>query len=123
MPELPDLARVERVLGARIRGRRIVAARTGDPTVLRIMVRQAFPANLVGRVVTGVERRGHFMRFSLDADLVLVVNAMLVGRYQLLEKGSWEGMRRGKDPAGLGFAITFEDGGELRYLDDKRMGK
>src|SRR5450432_245377 len=122
MPELPDLVRVERVLGARIRGRRIGAARTGDPTVLRIMVRQAFPANLVGRVVTGVERRGHFMRLARDADLVLVVSAMLVGRYQLMEKERWEANRR-KDPAGLGFAITFEDGGELRYLDDKRMGK
>jgi formamidopyrimidine-DNA glycosylase len=120
MPELPDLVRVERVLSAAIAGRRVRAARTGDPTVLRIMVSEPFPANLVGRVLRGVERRGHFMRFAFDADLVLVVNAMLVGRYRLLPGSE---AAREKDPAALGFALAFEDGPELRYIDDKRMGK
>jgi formamidopyrimidine-DNA glycosylase len=120
MPELPDLVRVERVLSAALASRRVVRWRTGDPTVLRIMVAEPFPEVVVGRILREVARRGHFMRFAFEGDLVLVVNAMLVGRYRLLSAAEATGE---KDPVALGFALTFEDGTELRYMDDKRMGK
>ena len=51
MPELPDLVHVEDVLREALVGKTISAARTGDPrdpTVLRIMVREPFPALLPG---------------------------------------------------------------------------
>ena len=120
MPELPDLVHVERVLGERLIRRKVTAARTGDPTVLRMMVPGEFAGALVGQTVTTVERRGHFMRFGFDGDVVLVVNAMLVGKYRLL---SPEEARVEKDPSALGFALAFDDGADLRYIDDKRMGK
>lgn len=119
MPELPDLVRVERVLAAALGGRTVAAARVGDPTVLRLMIPGDFAAAVVGRVVQSIARRGHFMRFAFDGELVLVVNAMLVGKYRLLPASA----KREKDPVSLGFALTFDDGTELRYLDDKRMGK
>jgi len=120
MPELPDLVHVERVLGERLIGRRVTAARTGDPTVLRMMIPGDFAAALVGQVVRSVERRGHFMRFGFDGDVLLVVNAMLVGKYRLLAPDE---ARPDKDRVALGFALVFDDAAELRYLDDKRMGK
>jgi formamidopyrimidine-DNA glycosylase len=119
MPELPDLVRVERVLAAALSGRTVAAARVGDPTVLRLMIPGDFAAAVVGRLLRTIERRGHFMRFGFDGELVLVVNAMLVGKYRLLPASA----KREKDPVALGFALTFDDGAELRYLDDKRMGK
>jgi formamidopyrimidine-DNA glycosylase len=121
MPELPDLVHVEAGLRAAVVGRRIAAARTGDPTVLRIMVSEPFPAVLVGRTLEGVERRGHFMRFGLEGGLVLVVNAMLVGRYRLLPSGSDTAGK--KDPRSLGLALAFDGAPELQYLDERRMGK
>src|SRR5580765_257027 len=120
MPELPDLVHVEAELRAALAGKRITAARTGDPTVLRVMVTDPFPAVLVGRTLAGVERRGHFMRFALSDGLVVVVNAMLVGRYRLVPPG---GEPNKKDPRSLGLALVFENAPELQYLDDKRMGK
>jgi formamidopyrimidine-DNA glycosylase len=146
MPELPDLVHVEAGLRAAVAGRRIAAARTGDPTVLRIMVGEPFPAVLAGRTLERVDRRGHFMRFALGArraeaapapepvaegsepsqgsaledHLVLVVNAMLAGRYRLVPAGSDTNK---KDPRSLGLALVFDDGPELQYLDEKRMGK
>jgi formamidopyrimidine-DNA glycosylase len=120
MPELPDLVHVEAGLRAAVVGKRITAARTGDPTVLRIMVAEPFPAGLVGRTLAGVARRGHFMRFALDDDLVVVVNAMLVGRYRLVPPGA-ESTK--KDPRALALALVFDGAPELQYLDDKRMGK
>lgn len=85
------------------------------------MMPEAFPAALAGRRLESVERRGHFLRFELEGGRLLIVNAMLVGRYVLAEPSA-------KDPAALVFALRFvRDGGdeaiELRYLDDKRMGK
>src|SRR3954463_8384095 len=120
MPELPDLVHVANVLSAALVGRRVTAARTGDPTVLRMMVPGDFGPAMTGRTVETVERRGHFMRFGFAEDRVLVVNAMLVGKYRLLTP---EEAAREKDPVALGFALAFDDGRELRYVDDKRMGK
>lgn len=120
MPELPDLVHVANVLSAALVGRRVTAARTGDPTVLRMMVPGDFGPAMTGRVVETIERRGHFMRFGFSEDRVLVVNAMLVGRYRLLTP---EEAAREKDPVALGFALAFDEGRELRYVDDKRMGK
>lgn len=121
MPELPDLVHVEEVLRAALLGKTISAARTGDPTVLRIMVRAPFPALLVGRQLTTIDRRGHFMRFGLGDGLVIVVNAMLAGRYKLIATGR-EATKK-KDPRALGLALVFEGAPELQYVDEKRMGK
>ena len=119
MPELPDLVHVEAGLRAAVVGKRITAARTGDPTVLRVMVSEPFPGVLVDRTLAAVERRGHFMRFALDNDLVIVINAMLVGRYRLVPPGSEPNK---KDPRSLALALVFDGGApELQYLDDKRM--
>jgi formamidopyrimidine-DNA glycosylase len=124
MPELPDLAYVESVLRPALVGRRVTAARTGDPTVLRIMVTEPFPDLLVGRSITALSRRGHFMRFALDGDLVLVVNAMLVGRYKLIPAvASDSDARQKKDPRALGLALVLDDGVQMHYVDEKRMGK
>jgi formamidopyrimidine-DNA glycosylase len=123
MPELPDLVHVEEVLRKTIAGKTITGARTGDPTVLRLMVAEPFPALLIGRRVETVERRGHFMRFGISGGLVIVVNAMLVGRYKLVPTGPGAPKEGKKDPRALGLALVFETGPELQYLDDKRMGK
>ena len=122
MPELPDLVHVEAGLRAALAGKRITAARTGDPTVLRVMVTQPFPDVLAGRRLETIDRRGHFMRFALEGDLVIVVNAMLVGRYKLIAAGAAADKTK-KDPRSLGLALTFDDAPELQYLDEKRMGK
>jgi formamidopyrimidine-DNA glycosylase len=118
MPELPDLVHVEAGLRSAIGGMRIVGARTGDPTVLRLMLAEPFPDLLIGRTVEAIDRRGHFMRFGLSGDLVLVINAMLVGRYKL---GPAEAGK--KDPRALGLALVLDGGIELQYVDEKRMGK
>jgi len=118
VPELPDLVYVEEELSRAIAGRRVIGARTGDPLVLRVMVPEPFPGVLVGRRILEVRRRGHFMRFGLEDGLVIVVNAMLAGRYYLVAPGA-----KKKDSRALGLALELEDAPELQYVDEKRMGK
>jgi formamidopyrimidine-DNA glycosylase len=117
VPELPDLVHIEAKLQAAITGKKIVAARTGDPLVLRVMVREPFPALLVGRAVRRVIRRGHFMCFELGDDLLIAVNLMLAGRFSLVTAGE------GKAPRALALALELEGGQELRIVDDKHMAK
>jgi formamidopyrimidine-DNA glycosylase len=117
MPELPDLVHIEAKLREALVGHRIVRARTGDPLVLRIMVREPFPALLVGRTVKEVVRRGHFICLGLDQDLLIAVNLMLAGRFSLVPAGD------AKLPAALALAVEMDDGRELRIVDDKRMAK
>lgn len=119
MPELPDLQYVAERLDARLRGHVVTAARIGDPTVLRIMVDRSLPEFLCGQTLKAIGRRGHFLRFDFGPDAVVVINAMLVGKYRIREPSE----KRGNDPNALGFAWSFDDGVELLYLDDKRMGK
>jgi formamidopyrimidine-DNA glycosylase len=112
------------VLQDTLAGKTIATARTGDPTVLRLMVSEPFAALLTGRRLEAVERRGQFLRFAIEGGLVVVVNAMLAGRYKLVDpKAAKAGGAAKKDPRALGLALTFEGGPELLYLDDKRMGK
>jgi formamidopyrimidine-DNA glycosylase len=121
MPELPDLVHIEHKLREALLGRTITAARAGDPTVLRIMVTLPFPETLVGRRFDSVIRRGHFMCIGLDGGLTLAINLMLVGRFYLVAPD-------GRGPKSMALALECsprEDAPaiELRYVDDKRMGK
>jgi formamidopyrimidine-DNA glycosylase len=104
MPELPDLAHIEAKLRPALVGQQIADARTGDPTVLRMMVDEPLGAALRARHITSVDRRGHFMRFGIEGDRVIVINAMLVGKYRLLAPAELEGK---KDPRALGLALAL----------------
>ena len=59
--------------------------------------------------------------FSLDTGDVLVVNAMLAGRFQHVDPTA--GAKARKRPARMAFVLTLSDGTELRYVDDRFMGK
>ncbi|MDX2022475.1 MAG: DNA-formamidopyrimidine glycosylase family protein [Deltaproteobacteria bacterium] len=119
MPELPDLLHVESQLAPVFVGARIIGLRVGDPVPFRVMIDAKIPDLLLGRTLTAVERRGHFMRFAFTEDVVLVVNAMLAGRYAMVPAAA----DPKADPKSLVLALSFDNGKELRYLDAKRMGK
>jgi formamidopyrimidine-DNA glycosylase len=117
VPELPDLVHVEGKLRAALAGRMVTSARTGDPLVLRVMVRDPFPGVLVGRTVQAVVRRGHFMCVELDQHLLIAVNLMLAGRFFLAEAGEK------KAPRALALGLEVDGEIELRIVDEKRMAK
>jgi len=113
MPELPDLLYVLSRLRDRLPGREVTAERVREPVVLRYTVRGNLSL-LLGRVLADVFRKSHFLVFRFDG-LDLAVNPMLAGRFRLAEPGD-------PDEKSLGFALGFGEV-ELRYLDDKKMGK
>jgi formamidopyrimidine-DNA glycosylase len=117
MPELPDLLYVRSRLAQELVGRRVESERIGEPVVLRFLVRGNLSL-LLGRTLRDVSRKGHFLVFRFEG-LDLAVNPMLAGRFRLCAPGE-------KDEAALAFALGFDAAAgstELRYLDDKKMGK
>jgi formamidopyrimidine-DNA glycosylase len=113
MPELPDLLHIQARLRERLLGRTVTAERVRDPVVLRFAVRGNLSL-LLGRPLEDLIRHAHFLVFRFEG-LDLAVNPMLAGRFRLAEPGD-------RDEAALAFALGFGEV-ELRYLDDKKMGK
>ena len=113
MPELPDLLYILKSLREALLGRPVTAERVKEPVVLRYAVRGNLSL-LLGRKLADLGRRSHFLAFRFEG-LDLAVNPMLAGRFRLAGPGQ-------KDEASLAFALGFGEV-ELRYLDDKKMGK
>jgi len=114
MPELPDLLYVMGILRPALIGRTVAAQRLTAPVVLRSLVKGDLTL-LVGRTVDDIQRRAHFLVFRFG-DLDLAVNPMLAGRFKLAEPTA-------RMEAAACFVLTFVPGPDLRYLDDKKMGK
>lgn len=113
MPELPDLLHIERKLGERLAGRLLQSERVREPVVLRFAVRGNLSL-LLGRRLERVLRHGHMIVLRFEG-FDLAVNPMLAGRFRLSAPAA-------REEASLAFALGFDDV-ELRYLDDKAMGK
>ena len=119
MPELPDLLHVLSKLRGSLLGQHVSKDRVREPIVLRFAV----PGNLSllqGRALSEIFRKSHFLVFRFEG-LDLAINPMLAGRFRLARPGE-------RDEASLCFALEFssragEDPVEMRYLDDKKMGK
>ena len=118
MPELPDLTIVAEELTARASGRTVQEATAPAPILVRATPSEL--ATLAGTTLGPTTRRGKFLvlRFDRDAavERLLAANAMLAGRFWLLDRA--ERVR-----ARTGLRMRFADGGELRYVDTEMLGK
>jgi formamidopyrimidine-DNA glycosylase len=116
MPELPDLEYIVSVLGRVLPGRRIHQARVMNPIVLRLDVSGTLQDVTVGQAFGRCRRHGHFVVLKIGEAHELIVNPMLAGRFRLCGE-------REKAERSLCLAFGLDRGEELRYLDEKQMGK
>jgi formamidopyrimidine-DNA glycosylase len=115
MPEIPDLEAIRSFLNKRIIGVGITSVEALIPHVVRTP-RADFEATLTGNRFAEITRRGKFLLFPLVDESVLVINAMLTGRFQYVRPAE-------KKLAKTCFIISFDDGWQLRYSDRLLMGK
>lgn len=117
MPERPDLAYVIPRLSDGLVGQTIDVVRVKEPIVLRVGVEGRIDTLLNGRRIEAVRRHLHFVVFDLQpSELTLAIHPMLAGRFRFDPPGR-------RDLKSLCVAWGLSDGRELRYRDDKRMGK
>ena len=113
MPEWPDLHVVRGRLEKALVGKEIVLVRIGDPLVFRST--RPVETFLAHQRFTGVRQRGKFLIFDLDHGRI-VVNPMLAGVFELADAED-------KLSRSTALSLVLDDGTDLRYRDDKRMGK
>ena len=115
MPEIPDLEAIRGFLNERVGGTKIERAEFLIPVVFRV-TKDDFVRILEGNSFLEIKRHGKFLLFPLADGHVLVINAMLTGRFQYVEP---ERKRRAKTC----MLVALDDGHELRYWDERLMGK
>ncbi|MGQ9572602.1 MAG: Fpg/Nei family DNA glycosylase [Dehalococcoidia bacterium] len=115
MPELPDLEAYRSFFNRRLPGIAIEAVTVLIPLVVRAP-KDEFIAALIGNAFSEVERRGKFLLFSLKSGHHLAVHPMLSGRFQYCPP---QEKRRAKTC----FSLALANGQELRYFDERLMGK
>ncbi|MEB3750197.1 DNA-formamidopyrimidine glycosylase [Geobacillus sp. FSL W8-0032] len=115
MPELPEVETIRRTLLPLVSGKTIAAVRVFWPKIIRHPHDpQAFADRLAGQTVRGIERRGKFLKFLLDED-VLISHLRMEGRYTVASA---------HDPLAphTHVVFSFTDGSELRYRDVRKFG-
>jgi len=104
MPELPDITVYIDCLTPRVVGEPLVAARVAKPFVLRTVDPPL--AELEGKRVEALRRRGKRIVFALEGELYLVLHLMIAGRLRWRPEGA-----KVKVPASLTLAeLAFPRG-------------
>lgn len=115
MPEVPDLEAIRKFFNRTISGKTIERVETFIPVVIRVP-RDEFVRLLTGDTLGDVHRHGKFLVFTLASGRVLIVNPMLTGRFTVAEP-------KVKRHAKTCFLLGLEGGMELRYADQRLMGR
>jgi formamidopyrimidine-DNA glycosylase len=104
---LPELQALAEGLDTALRGRRVVAARSHHPSVLKTATPPL--ADLAGRAVDAVRRRGKLILVDAGG-LTLVLHLMQGGRLALVAAG-------GRRPRNVALSLEVDGGQELRLRE------
>ena len=115
MPETPDLEGYRAYFNRRLPGVSVAEAAVTIPIVVRAP-KEEFAQALAGETFAEVRRWGKYLLFPFQSGRLMVVHAMLSGRFQYCDPGE---KRRAK----TAFVLGLDSGMELRYYDDRLMGK
>lgn len=119
--ELPEVEVMRRDLEKDVVGRKIAAAEVRpSKNAMRIIRRHGrrkeFADKLIGRKVIKSDRRGKYVLMSLDNGDVLVVHFAMSGQFV-------RGTKRVPLPPHTHVVITFQQGGDLRFVDPRTFGE
>jgi formamidopyrimidine-DNA glycosylase len=119
--ELPEVEVMRRDLEKDVVGRKVLEAevrpsRNAMRVVRRHGKRKEFTDRVVGRKFTKVERRGKYVLMHLDNGDVLVVHFGMSGQFV-------RGNKRQALPTHTHVVLTFQQGGDLRFVDPRTFGE
>jgi len=119
--ELPEVEVMRRDLEKDVVGRKIQTAevrptRNAMRVIRRHGKRKEFTSRLEGRKFTKAERRGKYVLLHLDNGDVLVVHFGMSGQFV-------RGNKRQPLPPHTHVVLTFNQGGDLRFVDPRTFGE
>jgi formamidopyrimidine-DNA glycosylase len=115
MPEIPDLEGYAAFFNKRIVGVKVA----GAEAPIRWLIRAGgdeWEERMKGQVFEECGRVAKMIIFPFAGGDFLAVHAMLTGRYQYCEP-------KVKRPAMTAWVLRLDNGMEVRYFDDRRMGR
>ena len=104
------------VVGRRIKEAEVKPSKNAMRVIRRHPKRKDFTSRLEGRKITKVERRGKYLVMPLDSGDVLVTHFGMSGQFQ-------RGTGRVAMPPHTHVVLTFQQGGDLRYIDPRTFGE
>ena len=130
MPELPEVEHGRQVLHGIAAGRTIAAAVVADdPIVIPDVSADGLRDLLVGVRVTGTDRHGKQLWFDLEGRPSVLIHFGMTGGFRLpgdqplqLETSS-KRVDRSWPPRFTKLHLTFEDGGEIAFVNSRRLGR
>ena len=118
MPELPEVEVVRRGLARWVADRTVASVEVAHPRAVRRHPGGGadFAGRLAGRTVTGASRRGKYLWLPLDGhDDAVLDHLGMSGQLLVRPAGS-------PDETHLRVRVTFADGPELRFVDQRTFG-
>jgi formamidopyrimidine-DNA glycosylase len=115
MPEVPDLEAIRAFFNQRIVGEKVESVDVLIPIVVRIP-QADFRRLMTGDTFGEVLRHGKFLMFPMASGRLMVVNPMLTGRFSYVDPST-------KRAARTCFVLALSTGKELRYADQRVMGR
>jgi formamidopyrimidine-DNA glycosylase len=119
--ELPEVEVMRRdlekdVVGRRVKMAEVKTSRNAMRVIRRHGKRKEFTSRLEGRKLTKVERRGKYLLVHLDSGDVLVTHFGMSGQFQ-------RGNGRVAIEPHTHVVLTFQQGGDLRFIDPRTFGE
>jgi len=125
VPELPEVETIRRQLEPVVVGRTIDAARVLDERWTRPEQPRALEAEVKGRRIEDVRRRGKYLIVDLEGDRHLVMHLRMTGNLLIAGAERFGGPRLYEsepDARFLRAVIELDDGSELWFTDARRFG-
>ncbi|MFC6275784.1 bifunctional DNA-formamidopyrimidine glycosylase/DNA-(apurinic or apyrimidinic site) lyase [Levilactobacillus tangyuanensis] len=115
MPELPEVETVRRGLTRLVQGATIDHVEVRYPKMVT-PERDEFTAELIGRQIEAVDRRGKYLLFRFSGGVTMVSHLRMEGKYDVQPEGS---------PVTKHTHVIFHltDDRELRYTDTRKFGR
>lgn len=115
MPEMPEVEIIRQALAGQVTGKTVQRIDVRLPRLIKWPSSEAFQQSVVGRTITSLERRGKYLIFHLDEEVLLVVHLRMTGRLIYVVPG----MPHDKYTR---VVFTFTDGHSLLYADTRTLG-
>jgi formamidopyrimidine-DNA glycosylase len=116
MPEIPDLEGYATYFNKRVPGLKIETAERGPVPWLIRGPTEDWEGRLPGQVFKPIRRVAKMLFWPLESGDYIAVHSMLTGRYEWVEP-------KAKIRAATGWMLTLDNGMQLRYFDERRMGR
>ena len=115
MPELPEVETIVRTLSDKIKNRKIVDIDVKLSRLIKWPSFYEFKALLYNKTILDLTRRGKYLLFHLNKDLVMVVHLRMTGKFSYLTAKQVQDKHDH-------ITITFDDKSTLVYSDKRTFG-